>query len=140
MVRIDYKRPSLYRCGALKLVGGINAVDDAAYAAATEHPGFVARVASGEIVVLGNTAAPTVAEASKSEADAAVLLADIGGMFDVGKLNEIADGDNTALAEAAFNRLEELEAEAAKREAADNGEEDTDDSAKPKGRKPKAKE
>jgi hypothetical protein len=140
MVRIQYNRPSIYKCGALRLVGGVNAVDDAAYKKASTHPGFAARVATGQIVVLGSTAAPTVKAAASSADDSAALLADIPGMFDTVRLNEIADGDNVTLAEAAFNRLEELYLEAEKREAAAAGEEPGDESAKPKGRKTKSKE
>lgn len=126
MMRIRYNRPSLITFPrGLRLMPGVNHVDDAAYEAVKTHPGWLRNIQAGTIAVIGSLAvsAEEVAEGvveSTEEATAPVVdskaaareavLADVTGMADVAKLRKLAKGKDKELAEIATLRLEEIEA------------------------------
>ncbi len=130
MVRIQYNRPSLHTFpGGLRLVPGINQVDDAAYERVKEHPGFLRHIKAGNIVVKGQLAAADVAAVeageviektavpsnSKDEAREA-MLADVAEMLDIKRLRKLANSKDKELAALAAERLEVIEKTAVKSE------------------------
>ncbi|MBI4449045.1 hypothetical protein HY641_03400 [Candidatus Woesearchaeota archaeon] len=67
-VKIKYNRPSLYRCGSLRLESGINEVRVEFWDEAKDNPGVKKRVESGEISVIDEkTSAKAVATPAKPE-------------------------------------------------------------------------
>ncbi len=105
MVRIRYNKANIFTSGEVRLMPGVNRVDDAKYAAVKDLPGFKNRAERGVIVVLA-----AKAEASAPASDTDTLLEDIPEMSDVLALRDLAKSSDKEVAKAASIRLEEINA------------------------------
>lgn len=52
-VLINFTRPTMYRCGELRIIGGMNEVRQEIWDAVKNNPGVKKRLAAKEIIVIG---------------------------------------------------------------------------------------
>lgn len=103
-MKLKYNRPNTYTCIGVRLLPGINTVDDEKAKRFMAQPGVKARVDAGVIEkVTGKEAEPG------KEPTAAELKKDIPEMYDVARLRELAEDERKGVADAAAKRLKEIE-------------------------------
>lgn len=113
-IRVRYKSPSVYNFGQVRLLPGINRVDEKNYKSVSTHPMWQKRVASGVIVILDEVESPAASSAaveakpkksSSSRRSAEDIIAEISDTFDHKTLSIYAEHRNKKIAEAARQRL-----------------------------------
>lgn len=95
-MKIRYNRTNVYSIAGIRLLPGVNMVDDKAWKAVADHPAVKSRMKMGAIVVDGGV---------ELSAD------DVAEMTNVEDLRAIAEGDSRkAEVKAAKKRLAEIDA------------------------------
>ncbi len=104
-IKIKYNRPSLYRCGSLRLESGVNEVRVEFWDEAKDNPGVKKRVESGEIIVVDEkTPAPEAPKEAKKTAlaDVPAKPEDLGKQADI-SLDELPVADAKEVIKQTFD-------------------------------------
>jgi len=99
-MRVFYHGANVYTVAGVRLMPGLNEVEDYRMAAFEANAGVKDRIAKGVITI------------ERGQRD--LTTADVAGMTDVARLREMAEGDKrSSITKAAISRLEEIDAQGA---------------------------